>query len=77
MGAVNSMSRRRGKLKAVSAVLFLALVFTWRPPLTITQLWDNPAKNVPMVITPQISSRRGRRIGVAPARERRRELRMS
>jgi len=39
----------------LSAVLFLVLVFTWRPPLTIVQLWEDPAKNLQMVIGPALA----------------------
>jgi len=39
----------------LSAVLFLVLVFTWRPPLTIVQLWDDPTKNLQMVIGPALA----------------------
>ncbi len=33
-------------------VLFLVLVFTWRPPLTIVQFWDDPLLNLQMVVGP-------------------------
>ncbi len=36
----------------LSLVLFVVLVFTWRPPLTITQLWQDPVKNLQMVAGP-------------------------
>jgi len=36
-------------------VLFTVLVFTWRPPLTITQLWDDPGKNLQMVLGPALA----------------------
>jgi len=39
----------------LSAVLFFVLVFTWRPPLTIVQLWEDPAKNLQMVIGPALA----------------------
>jgi len=39
----------------LSFVLFLVLVFTWRPPLTIVQLWQDPVKNLEMVIGPAIA----------------------
>ena len=39
----------------LSAVLFLVLVFTWRPPLTITQLWEDPSRNLQMVIGPALA----------------------
>jgi peptide/nickel transport system permease protein len=50
----------------LSAVLFLVLVFTWRPPLTITQLWENPVKNLQMVIGPALALGLG--LGAALAR---------
>lgn len=39
----------------LSAVLFLVLVFTWRPPLTIVQVWQDPAKNLQIVIGPALA----------------------
>ncbi len=39
----------------LSLVLFLVLVFTWRPPLTIVQLWDDPVRNLQMVIGPALA----------------------
>ncbi len=36
-------------------VLFTVIVFTWRPPLTIVQLWQDPAKNLQMVIGPALA----------------------
>jgi peptide/nickel transport system permease protein len=37
------------------AVLFLVLVFTWRPPLTIVQVWEDPVKNLQIVIGPALA----------------------
>jgi peptide/nickel transport system permease protein len=37
---------------ALMLVLFLVLVLTWRPPLTIVQLWDDPWLNLQMVLGP-------------------------
>ncbi len=33
-------------------VLFTVLVFTWRPPLTIVQLWEDPITNLSMTVLP-------------------------
>jgi peptide/nickel transport system permease protein len=49
----------------LSAVLFLVLVFTWRPPLTITQLWEDPVKNLQMVIGPALAVGLGLAAGLA------------
>ena len=39
----------------LSMVLFLVLVFTWRPPLAIVQLWQDPVKNLQIVIGPALA----------------------
>lgn len=39
----------------LSSVLFLVLVFTWRPPLTIVQFWQDPVKNLEIVIGPALA----------------------
>jgi len=39
----------------LSMVLFLVLTFTWRPPLTIVQLWQDPVGNLQMVIGPALA----------------------
>ncbi len=36
----------------LSIVLTLVLVFTWRPPLTIVQPWEDPVKNLQIVVGP-------------------------
>ena len=36
-------------------VLFTVLVFTWRPPLSIVQLWEDPLTNLSMVLLPAIA----------------------
>lgn len=36
-------------------VLFTVLVFTWRPPLTIVQLWEDPLTNLSMTILPALA----------------------
>ena len=37
---------------ALMVVLFMVLVFTWRPPLTIVQFWEDPSLNLQMVVGP-------------------------
>jgi peptide/nickel transport system permease protein len=36
-------------------VLVGVLVFTWRPPLTITYLWDDPGRNLQMTVGPALA----------------------
>jgi len=36
-------------------VLSLVLTFTWRPPLTIAYLWDEPVKNLQMTVGPALA----------------------
>ena len=36
-------------------VLFTVLVFTWRPPLTIVQLWEDPGTNLSMTVLPALA----------------------
>jgi peptide/nickel transport system permease protein len=36
-------------------VLFTVLVFTWRPPLTIVQLWEAPLTNLSMTMLPALA----------------------
>jgi len=36
-------------------VLSLVLTFTWRPPLTIVYLWDDPARNLQMTAGPAMA----------------------
>lgn len=33
-------------------ILFTVLVFTWRPPLSIVQLWEDPVANLSMTVLP-------------------------
>lgn len=33
-------------------ILFTVLVFTWRPPLTIVQVWEDPVTNLSMTLLP-------------------------
>ena len=36
-------------------VLSLVLTFTWRPPLTIAYLWDDPVRNLQMTVGPAVA----------------------
>lgn len=36
-------------------VLFTVLVFTWRPPLSIVQLWEDPVANLSMTVLPALA----------------------
>lgn len=36
-------------------VLFTVLVFTWRPPLSIVQLWEDPLTNLSMTLLPALA----------------------
>ncbi|MEZ4863214.1 MAG: ABC transporter permease [Caldilineaceae bacterium] len=36
-------------------VLFTVLVFTWRPPLVIVQLWEDPGTNLSMTLLPALA----------------------
>jgi len=49
----------------LSLVLFLVLTFTWRPPLTIVQLWQDPVGNLEMVVGPAIALGVGLAAGLA------------
>lgn len=49
----------------LSAVLFLVLVFTWRPPLSIVQIWEDPLQNLAIVIGPAIALGVGLAAGLA------------
>ena len=49
----------------LTAVLILVLTFTWRPPLVITDLWQDPFKNLQMVIGPAIALGLGLAAGLA------------
>jgi peptide/nickel transport system permease protein len=46
-------------------VLILVLAFTYRPPLTITELWQNPLTNLQMIIGPAIALGLGLGAGLA------------
>lgn len=39
----------------LTIVLVLVLAFTWRPPLSIVQLWENPLQNLQLVLGPAIA----------------------
>jgi peptide/nickel transport system permease protein len=49
----------------LSTVLILVLTFTWRPPLVITDLWQDPLRNLQMVIGPAIALGIGLAAGLA------------
>jgi peptide/nickel transport system permease protein len=49
----------------LTAVLILVLTFTWRPPLVITDLWQDPFKNLQMVVGPAIALGIGLAAGLA------------
>jgi len=49
----------------LTAVLFLVLVFTWRPPLSIVQLWEDPVQNLSVVSGPAIALGVGLAAGLA------------
>jgi peptide/nickel transport system permease protein len=49
----------------LTAVLFLVLTFNWRPPLVITDLWQDPLKNAQMVVGPAIALGLGLAAGLA------------
>src|SRR4029079_5935264 len=40
---------------ALMIVLSLVLILTWRPPLTIAYLWDDPVRNLQMTAGPALS----------------------
>jgi peptide/nickel transport system permease protein len=40
---------------ALMIVLSLVLTFTWRPPLTIAYLWDDPIRNLQMTAGPALA----------------------
>jgi peptide/nickel transport system permease protein len=39
----------------LTMILFTVLVFNWRPSITIVQLWEDPSRNLSMVIGPAIA----------------------
>jgi peptide/nickel transport system permease protein len=49
----------------LTTVLILVLAFTWRPPLVITDLWQDPARNLQMVVGPAIALGLGLAAGLA------------
>ncbi|HEY8596814.1 MAG TPA: ABC transporter permease [Thermomicrobiales bacterium] len=49
----------------LSFVLVLVLVFTWRPPLSIVQIWDDPVKNLQLVLGPAFALGLGLAAGLA------------
>ena len=36
-------------------ILFTVLVFTWRPPITIIQIWEDPLGNLSMTVLPALA----------------------
>lgn len=46
-------------------VLVLVLVFTWRPPLSIVQIWDDPVQNLQLVLGPAFALGLGLAAGLA------------
>jgi peptide/nickel transport system permease protein len=49
----------------LTTVLILVLAFTYRPPLVITELWQNPLTNLQMVIGPAVALGLGLAAGLA------------
>lgn len=49
----------------LTAVMLLVINFSWRPPLTIVQLWDDPIANFQMVIGPALALGIGLAAGLA------------
>lgn len=39
----------------LTMILFTVLVFNWRPSITIVQLWEDPVRNLSMVIGPAVA----------------------
>lgn len=46
-------------------VLALVLIFTWRPPLSIVQIWDDPVQNLQLVLGPAFALGLGLAAGLA------------
>ena len=46
-------------------VPFSVLVFTWRPPISIIQLWENPIGNLTMTVLPSLAMGLGLAAGTA------------
>jgi peptide/nickel transport system permease protein len=49
----------------LTTVLILVLAFTYRPPLVISELWQNPVANLQMVIGPAVALGLGLAAGLA------------
>lgn len=49
----------------LTVVMLLVINFTWRPPLTIVQLWEDPFRNFQMVIGPALALGVGMAAGLA------------
>lgn len=39
----------------LTMILFTVLVFNWRPSITIVQIWEDPARNLSMVMGPAVA----------------------
>jgi len=46
-------------------ILFTVLIFTWRPPITIIQLWEDPRGNLSMTVLPSLALGIGLAAGIA------------
>ena len=46
-------------------ILFTVLIFTWRPPITIIQLWEDPRGNLSMTVLPSLALGMGLAAGIA------------
>ena len=49
----------------LTTVLVLVLTLSWRPPLVITELWQDPLKNLQMIVGPAIALGIGLAAGLA------------
>lgn len=49
----------------LTAIMLLVVNFSWRPPLTIVQLWEDPVSNLQMVIGPALALGVGLGAGLA------------
>jgi peptide/nickel transport system permease protein len=46
-------------------ILFTVLVFTWRPPITIIHIWEDPLANLTMTVLPSVAMGMGMAAGTA------------
>lgn len=49
----------------LTAIMLLVVNFSWRPPLTIVQFWEDPVRNLQMVIGPALALGVGLGAGLA------------